>query len=258
MAGSILFPKVLDILKEYLVEKQEVQIEIQEDMHIFTPFCGSLCYWQEDKNGAFREHPDSLWVSEEEMLDIIRKRLEEHRSLQTLYERRKRNVPGFHLESVLLPKVLSFLFEECCLGEGEITVSYAYTPGDSPSLEDLDENATWVTISLRGTKKVVCRWYEEFDGGEIRFSDEDELEPWESCEDAIKALKKSIKKSSVLFWPTLQKLRNSQKEIEELKEMVEYLRQKKREIKYAPGNVGANNAREHFEAFAKSPKEQTF
>lgn len=251
MTTSILFPKVLDILEEYLVERQEVQIEIQEDMHIFTPFCGSLCYWQEDKDGTFREDSDSLWVSKEEMMNIIRKRLEEHQSLQTLYERRKRNVPGFRLESVLLPKVLPFLFEECCLTEEEITVSYAYTPGDFPSLEDLDENATWMTISLRGTKKVVCRWYEEFDGEEMRISDEDDLQPWESCEDALRALKKMIKNSSVLFRPTLQKLRSSQKEIKELKEMVEYLRQKKRQIKYAPGKIGAVKAQEHFETFAK-------
>ncbi|ALH06716.1 hypothetical protein PMV_018 [Port-miou virus] len=261
MAG-ILLTKVLDILEEYFVQRDEVQVESKvkwtgetkcEDVHVFTEFCGSLCYWQEDGLGKFREDAGFPWISEEEILEKIKEHLEIHPELKKQRQRRKRNlVPGFHLESVLLSSLLPLILEDLCLEEGEVDVSYAYFPGDRPDLTDLDENATWVTLHLKGTKESFCRWCEEQNEEETKFLEEEELSPWKNSEDAIASLRRDVMEKSVLLIPTVKKLREAKQQIEELKRENERLRQKKREIKYAPGRIGALKAQEHFESFTSA------
>lgn len=246
--GSVLLPKVLEILEEYLVQRNEVSVEKQEDFHIFTEYCGSLCHWQENEDGTFREDSESSWVSEEEILQILRRRLSLNAVLATQHERRKRNFPGFHLESALLPLLLPKILEDCCLEEQEVGISYGYEPEGEPELEDLDNNSTWVTLYLKGSKKLICRWLEERNGDNENFIGDEEIHYWRNVKEAISSLRR--KASPALAKETLRKLKEAKKKIEHLEERVEHLREKKRDIKYRPGKIGALKAQEHFEELA--------
>ncbi|AHA46213.1 hypothetical protein ISTM_315 [Insectomime virus] len=249
--ASVLLPKVLDILEGFLIQRNEVQVEVQDDIHLFTQFCGSLCHWQENEDGTFQESPTSPQVSEEEMLQILRERLNLHPSLPQLCEKRKKYTSGFHLESVLLPLVLPLVLEDCCLEEDEVGICYAYSPGDVPCLEELDEDATWVTLYLKGSKSPICRWSEEHDEGEVRFFGEEELHCWGSKDESIEALRKNAKNSRAVCILSLVRLKEARQKIEHLERRVEQLRDKKREIKYSPGNSGALEAQKHFELLAE-------
>ncbi|BAU79910.1 hypothetical protein A9K97_gp441 [Tokyovirus A1] len=248
---SVLLPKVLDILEEFLVQRNEVSIEKQEDFHVFTEFCGSLCYWQENDDGTFREDSESLSVSEEEMLEYLRSRLETHGRLRTLHERRKRNVPGFHLESVLLPLVLPRIIEEFCLEESDIGVSYALNPGEEPSLEDLDNNSTWVTIHPKDSKQEICRWLEEDLGDRVRFSGEDEVLYWPSAKEAVEDILLRATDSPATFALALRNLKKTKQEIAELKRKNEKLRDRVLKYKFAPGSEKVQELQRHFSQLAE-------
>lgn len=249
---SVLLPKVLDILEEFLVQRDEVSSnKSRKTIELFTEFCDFLCSWQEDGDETFREDSSSPPLSEEEMLSLLRSRLESHELLKTLHERRKKYCPGFHLESTLLPLVLPRILEEFCLEEGDVGISYSWTPGEEPSVEDLDYNMTWVTIYQKDSKREICRWLEEDVGENVKFIGEDQVLYWPSTEKAIENILLNVASFSGALALVLEKLKKAKQEIEELKQRNEKLRGRVLKYKFAPGSEKALELQKHFSQLAE-------
>ncbi|BAU79880.1 hypothetical protein A9K97_gp001 [Tokyovirus A1] len=102
------------------------------------------------------------------------------------------------------------------------------------------------------THQYICKWGEQFDAKEgFVFYQGSGLIPED---EAIKIIIESISSSSWIKCHLESPLFLEKKNNKELREendlllkKIERLRQKNRELKYAPGNKGALNAQQHFE-----------
>ncbi|AHA46222.1 hypothetical protein ISTM_324 [Insectomime virus] len=252
--ASVLLPKVLEILKERLIQESEIDIERYEtpitSIYIFTDFSGFLCSWREEENGVFRERSDGLVRTEEEMFECLKGRIVSCKNLEEIYKERRSKIPGFHLESKLLPSVFSLL-KEFDIEEEDFAVSYAYAPGGEPNPKDIVQDVNWVVLYLKGSKGVICRWLETYNGCETQFFSDDCDIQWVSTEHALGSLKKIILRSSAVCSFVLEKLGKAKEQILELEKKNQRLRERVAKYKYAPEGEKAREVQRHFQGLCQ-------
>ncbi|AHA46281.1 hypothetical protein ISTM_383 [Insectomime virus] len=138
------------------------------------------------------------------------------------------------MESVLLPRVQQLLQEEFLVEKDEVEVRL------DPRTR---MNSTLLVVDVLYSGKSLCSWNESHGrDGEIEF-----FQTSISEEEALNYARVSCFNKEFLRTLVIEKHKKILEEKDVLLLEIERLRQKKREIKYAPGRRGALKAEEHFD-----------
>nr|QZX44003.1 ATP-dependent Zn protease [Marseillevirus sp.] len=154
--------------------------------------------------------------------------------------------------SSIIPSVIKYLEEDCLLLPQQNYVIKEQAASLSVNGEMF--MGSEVTIFRVENEHVyICKWGEQFNTKEalVFYQGRGGLSP---KEEATKIIIKTISSSSWIKYHLESPLFLEKKKNRELREendlllkKIERLRQKKRELKYAPGNKGALKAQQHFE-----------
>lgn len=159
-------------------------------------------------------------------------------------------------KSSITPFVIKYLEEDCLLLPQQNYVIEEHTTRLSLQGETLTGLA--VTVYFRAEhnnlRYGLCGWGEQFEGKEgLVFCCQNGPIP---KDEAVKLIVERISSRSQIkchlespFFFERKKNKELREENDLLLEKIERLRQKKRELKYAPGNKGALKAQRHFETF---------